>query len=272
MREKLLRIGDDFWIEDEPATRSTRSTARPSGCGRRSSWRTRRRRAGEDPGTKLSVRDKMKIEWGGRQGDGAQGHARHPRPLHHRGDGENLHAHGNFVDHEYEIERDGETIATISKKWFRVRDTYGVEIGAGENGPSSWPSPCASTRWPAAERPRTAAPDVPAPKNRRGGFDVRPAGGSDLQRHRRSWSGWRDLNPRPLRPERSALPSCATPRCSAAKHSRRGLSAAQTGNRGLPLGRQAAARDQGEQGGLRAGRRSGPGRSGWCRSPAETCR
>ena len=27
-----------------------------------------------------------------------------------------------------------------------------------------------------------------------------------------SWSGWRDSNPRPLRPERSALPSCATPR------------------------------------------------------------
>jgi hypothetical protein len=26
------------------------------------------------------------------------------------------------------------------------------------------------------------------------------------------WSGWRDSNPRPLRPERSALPSCATPR------------------------------------------------------------
>ena len=26
------------------------------------------------------------------------------------------------------------------------------------------------------------------------------------------WSGWGDLNSRPLRPERSALPSCATPR------------------------------------------------------------
>src|SRR4051812_34487552 len=26
------------------------------------------------------------------------------------------------------------------------------------------------------------------------------------------WSGRRDLNPRPLRPERSALPNCATPR------------------------------------------------------------
>jgi len=27
-----------------------------------------------------------------------------------------------------------------------------------------------------------------------------------------SWSGWPDLNRRPLRPERSALPNCATPR------------------------------------------------------------
>ena len=26
------------------------------------------------------------------------------------------------------------------------------------------------------------------------------------------WSEWRDLNPRPLRPERSTLPNCATPR------------------------------------------------------------
>jgi uncharacterized protein YxjI len=38
-----------------------------------------------------------------------------------------------FVDHEYEIERDGDTIARISKKWFRVRDTYGVEIDAHED-------------------------------------------------------------------------------------------------------------------------------------------
>ena len=35
---------------------------------------------------------------------------------------------GNIVDHEYEIERDGDKVAEVSKKWFRVRDTYGVEI------------------------------------------------------------------------------------------------------------------------------------------------
>ena len=46
-----------------------------------------------------------------------------------------MKAHGNVVDHEYEIERDGDTIATISKKWFRVRDTYGVDVAAGEDTP-----------------------------------------------------------------------------------------------------------------------------------------
>ena len=45
--------------------------------------------------------------------------------------GEDLTVQGDIVDHEYEIERDGDTIAEISKKWFRVRDTYGVEDRPG---------------------------------------------------------------------------------------------------------------------------------------------
>jgi uncharacterized protein YxjI len=32
--------------------------------------------------------------------------------------------HGNVVDHEHEIESDDRKIAEVSKKWFRVRDTY----------------------------------------------------------------------------------------------------------------------------------------------------
>ncbi len=31
-------------------------------------------------------------------------------------------AKGNIVDHEYEIERDGDKVAEVSKRWFRVRD------------------------------------------------------------------------------------------------------------------------------------------------------
>ena len=42
--------------------------------------------------------------------------------------GKDLKVHGNIADHEYKIDRDGDEIAEISKKWFRMRDTYGVEI------------------------------------------------------------------------------------------------------------------------------------------------
>ena len=40
---------------------------------------------------------------------------------------------GNIVDHEYTFKRDGRDVAEVSKRWFRVRDTYGVEIEPGEN-------------------------------------------------------------------------------------------------------------------------------------------
>jgi uncharacterized protein YxjI len=40
---------------------------------------------------------------------------------------------GNIVDHEYEIEDDGRKIAEVSMKWFRIRDTYGVEVAPDQN-------------------------------------------------------------------------------------------------------------------------------------------
>ena len=36
--------------------------------------------------------------------------------------------HGNVLDKEYDIELGGERLARISRKWFRVRDTYAVDI------------------------------------------------------------------------------------------------------------------------------------------------
>jgi uncharacterized protein YxjI len=47
--------------------------------------------------------------------------------------GPDMSAHGNIVDHEYEIERDGNAVATVSKRWFRVRDSYGVEVEPGQD-------------------------------------------------------------------------------------------------------------------------------------------
>jgi uncharacterized protein YxjI len=44
--------------------------------------------------------------------------------------GDDLVAKGNILQHEYTISQKGERmpVAVISKKWFRIRDTYGVEL------------------------------------------------------------------------------------------------------------------------------------------------
>jgi uncharacterized protein YxjI len=46
-------------------------------------------------------------------------------------DGEDLEVHGNILDHEYDLQVNGHNVAEVSKKWFRVRDTYGVQIAPG---------------------------------------------------------------------------------------------------------------------------------------------
>jgi uncharacterized protein YxjI len=49
--------------------------------------------------------------------------------------GSNTSAASRKSDHEYEIKREGDVVATVSKKWLRVRDTYGIEIREGEDEP-----------------------------------------------------------------------------------------------------------------------------------------
>lgn len=40
---------------------------------------------------------------------------------------------GNLLDHEFTVERDGHIVATVSKRWLTIRDTYAIEVAAGEN-------------------------------------------------------------------------------------------------------------------------------------------
>ena len=135
MREKLLAIGDDFWIEDDEGHKVFKVDGK--------AVRARETFILEDANgnevskiqeKKLSVRDKMTIERGDTKA------VVHKRLIGIRDhyvieveDGEDLKAHGNILDHEYEIERDGATVARISKRRFRLRDTYGVEIDAAED-------------------------------------------------------------------------------------------------------------------------------------------
>lgn len=47
--------------------------------------------------------------------------------------GPDIEIRGNLLNHEYQMTRRGRRIAEVSKRWIRLRDTYTVEIDAGED-------------------------------------------------------------------------------------------------------------------------------------------
>jgi uncharacterized protein YxjI len=46
-----------------------------------------------------------------------------------------LEVEGDIIGHEYTIKRGRETVARISKGWFQIRDSYGIEVEPGEDPP-----------------------------------------------------------------------------------------------------------------------------------------
>jgi uncharacterized protein YxjI len=136
MRQKVASVGDDFWIEDPNGNRAYKVDGK--------AMRIRDTFVLEDMGgrevakiqeRKMHVRDTMAIE---RDGDTIA--TVHKRLVGFRdhlkvdlAGGDEWKVHGNLVDHEYEIEGPHGKIAEISKKWFRVRDTYGVEIAPDQD-------------------------------------------------------------------------------------------------------------------------------------------
>jgi len=131
LKEKLLSIGDDFWIEDEEGHHAYLVDGKALRL--RDTWVLKdanRNEVAEIKERGLSVRDKLTVHF---PPDGKATVAkrligirdRFEVKIDHQPD---LHAKGNFVDHEYEIERDDVIVARVSKKWLRVRDTYGVDI------------------------------------------------------------------------------------------------------------------------------------------------
>jgi uncharacterized protein YxjI len=137
MREKIFAVGNDFWIETEDGQRAFKVDGK--------ALRIRSTFILESPSgeelfkiqeKKLRIRDTMEIERDGETVATIKKALITPlrdRFTIHVEGGEELTAKGNIVDHEYEIERDGDKIAEISKRWFRLRETYGIEVAAGEN-------------------------------------------------------------------------------------------------------------------------------------------
>ncbi len=132
MREKMFAVGDDFWIENEEGERAFKVDGKALRI--RDTLVLEAASGGElyeIQEKKLTIRDKMEIERGG--ATVATVKKALITPLRDRFSvevegGEDMEAKGNIVDHEYEIERGGDKVAEVSKRWFRVRDTYGIEI------------------------------------------------------------------------------------------------------------------------------------------------
>ena len=138
MREKLVSIGDDFWIENAQGQKTFKVDGK--------ALRVRQTLKFEDAHghelckiqeRKLHVKDTMKVE-------DAHGHQvamvkkALVSPVRDRfsvkiKDGPDLDVKGNILDHEYTIGEGHHKVAEVSKKWFRIRDSYGVEVEPGQD-------------------------------------------------------------------------------------------------------------------------------------------
>ena len=138
IRQNLISIGDDFWIENEEGKKVFKVDGKV--------LRIRKTLVFEDMNGKklaqiqerlLTIKDTMVVE----DADGrdiATIKKALIAPFRDKWDvkvknGPDLDVQGNIFDLEYTIKQGRDKVAEISKKWFRLTDTYGVEIKPGQN-------------------------------------------------------------------------------------------------------------------------------------------
>ena len=138
IRQKLFSIGDDFWIENQDGQKVFKVDGK--------ALRLRKTLIFEDmDGNKLCqiqerwlpIKETMAID----DPDGKEMAVIKKAlitPLRDKWDvkvkgGPDLDVQGDILDHEYTIKQGWNKVAKISKKWFRLTDTYGVEIDKGQN-------------------------------------------------------------------------------------------------------------------------------------------
>ncbi|MBV9355209.1 MAG: LURP-one-related family protein [Chloroflexi bacterium] len=140
VRERLFAFGDDFWIENARNRRvywvdgkalRVRDTLLFKSLDGQERYKLQEKIA--------RIRDTMTLY----NGDGSTAATIKKAlvtPLRERytvdlAGGQKLETQGNILHHEYTVEQGGRPVATISKRWFRIRDTYGVEVVPGTIDP-----------------------------------------------------------------------------------------------------------------------------------------
>jgi uncharacterized protein YxjI len=132
MRQKMAAIGDDFWIENDHGQKVFKVDGK--------ALRVRQTLIFEDAhGSELPkvqermlrVKDSMEIE--GPHGEKSLNHPSSRALGGQDQGGPDLEVKGNILDHEYAIGEGRDKVAEVSKKWFRLRDSYGVAIDPGQD-------------------------------------------------------------------------------------------------------------------------------------------
>ncbi|MFN8471055.1 MAG: LURP-one-related family protein [Anaerolineae bacterium] len=138
MRQQILAIGDDFWIENDRGERVYKIDGKALRIRKTLIFEDRdRRELAKIQERMLRVKDSMEIE--GEHGERvAMVKKALITPVRERWtvrvkDGPDLEVQGNILDHEYTIGEGRDKVAEVSKKWFRVADTYGIEVEPGQD-------------------------------------------------------------------------------------------------------------------------------------------
>ncbi|MGW3459480.1 LURP-one-related/scramblase family protein, partial [Streptomyces olivaceoviridis] len=132
VRDRILGIGDDWWIEDEHGRKVFLVDGKAMRLRDTFELKDTEGRVLIDIHQKMfALRDTMLIE---REGEPLARIRRKRLSLlrnHYRVslvDGTELDVSGKILDREFAVEYDGELLAVISRRWLSVRDTYGVDV------------------------------------------------------------------------------------------------------------------------------------------------
>ncbi|MEW2525566.1 LURP-one-related family protein [Streptomyces sp. NPDC047071] len=141
VRDRLFGIGDDYWIEDDRGRKVFLVDGKAMRLRDTFELKDPQGRVLIDIHAKmLALRDTMVIE---REGEPLARIKRKRLSLlrnHYRvelADGSTvLDVSGKIFDREFAIEYEGELLADVSRRWFSVRDTYGLHITRDDADPA----------------------------------------------------------------------------------------------------------------------------------------
>jgi uncharacterized protein YxjI len=138
MRENLVSFGDDFWIENDRGERVYKVNGKMLRArGTLEFENTEGKVTAQIQERMLRAKDSMAIE-NGKGHKVAEVKRALITPIRERwvvriADGPDLEVQGDILAHEYRIGDGKHKVAKVSKKWFRIRDTYGVQIEPNQN-------------------------------------------------------------------------------------------------------------------------------------------